>query len=108
MQSKQNLVNVKVLRDFYDLREREDRKAGDEFSATASRAEEISTLLPGFVELSEKPSPVFGGEAAGPKKGQSPDLQGMTKAELLALAKERGARVSPQMPKAKIIDALEG
>ena len=108
MQTKETLATVTVLRDFYDLREREDRVAGDTFEATVPRALEISNLLPGFVEFAERPSPVSGGKAAGPAKGLPPDLPGMTKAQLIALAKERGARVTPQMSKEKIIAALEG
>lgn len=43
-------MKIKVLKDFKDLKEEVKRVAGDEFSASKERYEEINTKLPGYIE----------------------------------------------------------
>lgn len=45
---------IKVLKEFYDLKEGQFRSVGSEFEATKERFDEIDGALPGFVEWSEK------------------------------------------------------
>ena len=45
---------IKVLKDFYDLKEGQYRSVGSEFEATKERFDEIKEALPDFVEWSEK------------------------------------------------------
>ena len=45
---------IKVLKDFYDLKEGVFRSTGQEFEATKERFDEINEALPDFVEWSEK------------------------------------------------------
>ena len=45
---------IKVLKDFYDLKEGVFRSIGQEFEATKERFDEINEALPDFVEWSEK------------------------------------------------------
>ena len=45
---------IKVLKEFYDLKEGVFRSVGQEFEATKERFDEINEALPDFVEWSEK------------------------------------------------------
>lgn len=45
---------IKVLKEFYDLKEGQYRSVGSEFEATKERFDEINEALPDFVEWSEK------------------------------------------------------
>ncbi len=49
---------IKVLKEFYDLKEEVFRSVGQEFEATQERFDEINEALPGFVEWSEKQTEV--------------------------------------------------
>lgn len=49
---------IKVLKEFYDLKEGVFRSVGHEFEATKERFEEINEALPDFVEWSENQSEV--------------------------------------------------
>nr|DAJ27069.1 MAG TPA: hypothetical protein [Caudoviricetes sp.] len=49
---------IKVLKEFYDLKEGQYRSAGSEFEATKERFDEINEALPDFVEWSEKQTEV--------------------------------------------------
>lgn len=83
---------VKVLKPFRDLKANADREAGDEFSASRSRAEEIARKLPGYVEVLDEPKE---------------DLSAMSVAQLRRLAAERGVKVTGAK-KADYVAALEG
>ena len=45
---------IKVLKEFYDLKEGVFRSVGQEFEETKERFDEINEALPDFVEWSEK------------------------------------------------------
>ena len=45
---------IKVLKEFYDLKEGVFRSVGQEFEVTKERFDEINEALPDFVEWSEK------------------------------------------------------
>lgn len=45
---------IKVLKEFYDLKEGVFRSVGQEFETTKERFDEINEALPDFVEWSEK------------------------------------------------------
>ena len=45
---------IKVLKEFYDLKEGVFRSVDEEFEATKERFDEINEALPDFVEWSEK------------------------------------------------------
>ena len=45
---------IKVLKEFYDLKEGQYRSVASEFEATKERFDEINKALPDFVEWSEK------------------------------------------------------
>lgn len=49
---------IKVLKGFYDIKERVFRSVGQEFEATKERFDEINEALPGFVEWEDKQSEV--------------------------------------------------
>ena len=49
---------IKVLKEFYDLKEGVFRSVGKEFEATKERFDEINEALPDFVEWSEKQTEV--------------------------------------------------
>ncbi len=49
---------IKVLKEFYDLKEGIFRSVGQEFEATKERFDEINEALPDFVEWSEKQTEV--------------------------------------------------
>ena len=50
---------IKVLKEFYDLKEGVFRSVGQEFEATKERFDEINEALPDFVEWSEKHTEVI-------------------------------------------------
>ncbi len=84
------MVQVRTLRDFYDLEERVDRKEGDVFEASEERARQIAELLPGYIEV---------GRA---------DLGSLKVTQLRELAAERGIEVPAKANKAEIVELLEG
>ena len=49
---------IKVLKEFYDLKEGQYRSVGSEFEATKERFDESNKALPDFVEWSEKQTEV--------------------------------------------------
>lgn len=49
---------IKVLKEFYDLKEGQYRSVDSEFEETKERFDEINKVLPGFVEWSEKQTEV--------------------------------------------------
>ena len=49
---------IKILKEFYDLKEGVFRSVGQEFEATKERFDEINEALPDFVEWSEKQTEV--------------------------------------------------
>lgn len=49
---------IKVLKEFYDLKEGVFRSVGQEFEETKERFDEINEALPDFVEWSEKQTEV--------------------------------------------------
>ena len=49
---------IKVLKEFYDLKEGEFRSAGQAFEATKQRFDEINEALPDFVEWEDKTTEV--------------------------------------------------
>lgn len=49
---------IKVLKEFYDLKEGVFRSVGQEFEATKERFDEINTALPEFVEWEDKTTEV--------------------------------------------------
>lgn len=50
-------VKVSVLRDFFDLKERVGRKAGEVFACSEERYGEISAKLPEYVEKKSGKTP---------------------------------------------------
>lgn len=50
-------VKVSVLRDFFDLKERVGRKAGEVFACSEERYGEISSKLPEYVEKQPAKAP---------------------------------------------------
>lgn len=66
-------------------------------------SEQLDLLLAALPVFEEEPEPTP--EAEHP---ETPDYQSMTKAELLALAEERGIEVYESWTKAEIIAAIEG
>ena len=85
------MVRVKSL--FYDLVERVDRFAGDVFEADDKRAAYLADVLGSeYVEV----------------VAESPNLGGLTKAQLLEIAAERGVEVPEKSTKAQIIELLGG
>lgn len=85
------MTKVTVLRPFYDLVARCDRKEGEAFEATEERADQIASALPGYVTV---------------QKDEGPDLSKMTAAELGELARERGIKLKGRQSKAALIAAL--
>lgn len=83
------MVNIIVLKPFYDLSKKVDRKVGDVFDATEERAAQIEAALPGYVSV-EKPV----------------DYNQMTVQQLIALAKERGVMPKGRVSKAQLIEIL--
>lgn len=49
---------IKVLKDFYDIKEGVFRSVGQEFEESKERFNEINEALPGFVEWEDKQSEV--------------------------------------------------
>lgn len=49
---------IRVLKEFFDLKEGQFRPVGSTFEATRERFEEINSILPGFVEWGEEKTEV--------------------------------------------------
>ena len=84
------MVNITVLKTFYDLKAHANRMPGDTFEATEERAARLMAVLPGYVELVEEA-----------------DYTKMTVAELRALCAERGIEVPKGAKKADIALLLQ-
>jgi len=122
------MIRVKVLKQFWDRKERCTRMDGDEFVTTDARAFEIRDRLPEYVELcgsdtkaAEGPSqpvedtvvqddqPVQAvDEVQEPEAQDEPDYQSLKVAELKALCAERGIEVPKRAKKPDLIALLEG
>ena len=85
------MVNITVLKPFYDLKAHTNRMPGDTFEATEKRAAQILAALPGYVAIKE-PEPV--------------DYASMTAQQLTALAKERGVLPRGRVSKATLVKIL--
>ena len=85
------MVNITVLKSFYDLKAHKNRMPGDTFEATEERAKRIDAALPGYVAI-EEPEAV--------------DYEGMTVQQLTALAKERGVMPRGRVSKATLVNIL--
>lgn len=85
------MVNITVLKSFYDLKAHKNRMPGDTFEATKERAEHIAKALPGYITF-EEPELV--------------DYEGMTFQQLTALAKERGVMPRGRVSKATLVKIL--
>lgn len=85
------MVNITVLKAFYDLKAHKNRMPGDTFDATEERAKHIDAALPGYVAI-EEPEAV--------------DYEGMTVQQLTALAKERGVMPRGRVSKATLVKIL--
>ena len=85
------MVNITVLKPFYDLKAHKNRMPGDTFEATEERAAQIAAALPGYVSIKE-PEPV--------------DYASMTAQQLTALAKERGVLPKGRVSKATLVKIL--
>lgn len=120
------MIRVKVLKQFWDRKERCTRMEGDEFVTTDARAFEIRDRLPEYVELcgsdtkaAEGPSqPVEDtvaqedqptvDEVQEPEAQDEPDYHSLKVAELKALCAERGIEVLKRAKKPDLIALLEG
>lgn len=59
------MKDVKVIKNFYDLKEKCDREAGEVFPASNERAKDIKRKLPEYVEiLEQEPAPAKGSKEA--------------------------------------------
>ena len=81
------MVNITVLKPFYDLKAHCDRKPGDVFEATKERAERLQVLLPGYFDVER-------------------DYSSMSVQELSVIAKERGVLPKGRVSKAALIEIL--
>lgn len=104
------MVNIIVLKPFYDLKCHVDRNVGDTFTASEGRAEQICFALPGYISY----EPVIDGKGDSTAKdvttGDEPvaDVSGMTVAQLKAYAREVGVSIPSGAKKAEIIAILKG
>lgn len=85
------MVNIIVLKPFYDLKRHVTREEGDVFKVTEKRAEQLDLALPGYIVIEAE---------------QKPDLTKLSYQELASLAKERGLKYRGRPTKAQLIDAL--
>ena len=85
------MVNITVLKSFYDLKAHKNRMPGDTFEVTEERAKHIDAALPGYVAI-EEPEQV--------------DYAGMSLQQLAAIAKERGVMPRGRATKAALIKIL--
>ena len=85
------MVNITVLKPFYDLKAHKDRMPGDIFEVTEERARHIDAALPGYVAIEEP---------------EQMDYTKMTAQQLAALAKERGVLPRGRVSKAALIEIL--
>lgn len=85
------MVNITVLKPFYDLKAHKNRMPGDTFEATEKRAAQIAAALPGYVSI---------------KEAEPVDYASMTVQQLTALAKERGVLPRGRVSKATLVKIL--
>lgn len=87
------MVNITVLKSFYDLKAHTNRMPGETFEATKERAEHIAKVLPGYITFEEpEPEPI--------------NYESMTVQQLTALAKERGVMPRGRVSKATLVKIL--
>lgn len=87
------MLNITVLKPFYDLKAHKDRRPGDTFGVTEARAAHLSTVLPGYVSYVTHEEP-------------KADLSKMTMQQLRQLAAERGVEVKGRKTKAQLIELI--
>ena len=128
------MLKVKVLRRFWDIKERRTRYVGSEFVTTDARALEIKGSIPDYVEVvpvdespkapedvPETPKPTVATQDVGTTHVEEPqepetahdeteatDYSAMTVTELKALCAERGIEVPKRAKKAHLVELLEG
>ena len=85
------MVNITVLKPFYDLKAHKDRRVGDTFEVSHKRAAHLELVLPGYTSA-EEPEQV--------------DLTKLTMQQLTAIAKERGVKPKGRTTKAQLIEIL--
>ena len=87
------MVNITVLKPFYDLKAHKDRMPGDTFDATEGRAAHLVTVLPGYVSYTTREKP-------------DTNLSKMTSQQLRQLAADRGIEVKGRKTKAQLIELI--
>lgn len=85
------MVNITVLKPFYDLKVHRDRHVGETFEASSKRAANLEVVLPGYISV-EEPEQV--------------DLTKLTMQQLTALAKERDIKLKGRVSKARLVEIL--
>lgn len=96
------MTTVKVLMQFWDIKERRTRKPGDEFVVTEARALEIQGKLPDYVELYDPDVEAGNGvEVLG-----DTDYQDLKVTQLKELCAERGIEVPKGAKKSDLIALL--
>lgn len=100
------MVEVTVLKRFYDLVERVDREVGERFEVDDERATHLDFVLPGYVSLSLRydKEPV---EAERPSDEPQEDYSKLSVARLKELCAERGIKVPSGARKAQIVSLLK-
>lgn len=91
------MVTIHVNETFRDVLEHVDRRAGDTFIATESRAMQIDSKLPGYITY----------EAAPEDESDGADLSSLKVTELKAIAKERGLTIPKNATKAQLVGLLK-
>lgn len=85
------MVNITVLKPFYDLKAHRDRHVGETFEASSKRAANLEVVLPGYISV---------------KEPEQVDLAKLTMQQLTAIAKERGVKPKGRTTKAQLIEIL--
>lgn len=86
------MVNITVLKPFYDLKAHRDRHVGETFETSSKRAEDLEVVLPGYISVDEPEEQV--------------DLTELTVEQLTALARERGVMPRGRTTKAQLVKLL--
>ena len=92
------MVAIHVNDAFRDVLEHVDRKAGDTFLASETRARQIDSKLPGYITYEAAPE-VNSDDGA--------DLSLLRVTELKAIAKERGLTIPKNATKAQLVGLLK-
>ena len=85
-------MQAKVLKPFFDNKEQRDRRTGDIFDCSEERYNEILSILPNWLE------PANSNENTG---------SDLTRADLVAQAKELGINVPKKANKARINELIQ-